>query len=240
MTPFTSKGASLAVLAAAQVAAMSLWFSASAVLPDLMSQYALSDFQQSAFTSAVQAGFVAGSLFSALLGLADRVNPKQFFMVAAFVAAIANAGLLVVEPTSLLVLVLRFITGACMAGIYPVGMKIAASWAKGDMGLLVGLLVGALTLDSAPHLVNGLATIDWRITIAVTSGLAFLSGISIQWVGLGPILTVGARFDLTAALWAWRIRSIRLANIGYLGHMWELYAAWAWIGIFPGREPASL
>ena len=231
--PLTSKGAALAILAYAEVAAMALWFSASAVLPALRLEADLSDFQQSIFTSAVQAGFVVGSLSSALFGLADRIPPKRFFTAAALIAAVANAGLLLVDPGSPLVIVLRFVTGACMAGIYPVGMKMAAGWAKGDMGLLTGLLVGALTLGSAmPHLINGLTTLDWRLTIALTSGLALSAAVAIQFFTMGPILTVGARFNPSAALWAWRIPSIRLANIGYLGHMWELYAVWAWIGVF--------
>lgn len=212
---------------------MSLWFSASAVLPALRLEFQLSDFQQSAFTSAVQIGFVAGSLTSAIFGLADRIDPKRFFAVSALIAATANAGLLFVEPTSPIVLVLRFVTGACMAGIYPVGVKMAAGWAKGDMGLLVGLLVAALTLGSAmPHLINGLTTLDWRTTLGVTSGLAVVSAVAIGFYKPGPILTVGARFNPGAALWAWRIPSIRFANLGYLGHMWELYAVWAWIGLF--------
>ncbi|MFX4222587.1 MAG: MFS transporter [Thalassobaculum sp.] len=230
---FRSKGASLAVLAYAEVAAMSLWFSASAVMPALREEVALSGFQQSAFTSAVQAGFVAGSLISAALALADRIEPRLFFTISALVAAAANALILVVDPTSTTVLVLRFVTGACIAGIYPVGMKIAASWAKGDLGLLVGLLVAALTFGSAmPHLINGLIIIDWRWTIAVTSLLAVSAAAAIQLAGTGPLMTVGARFDPKAALWAWRLPALRLANFGYFGHMWELYAAWAWLGVF--------
>ena len=229
----SGKGPSLAVLAYAQVAAMSLWFSASAVLPAIDAEVGLSDFQKSIFTSAVQAGFVAGSLASAFLGLADRLDPRRFFTAACLVAALANAGMLVVEPTSPVVIVLRFITGMCMAGVYPVGMKMAAGWAKGDMGLLVGLLVGALTLGSAsPHLVNGLTTLDWRPTIAITSLLALSAALAIQIVGQGPIVTAGTRFDPRSVLWAWRIPSLRLANLGYLGHMWELYAVWAWLGVF--------
>lgn len=230
---FRGKAASLAVLAYAEVAAMSLWFSASAVMPVLREQVALSGFQQSAFTSAVQAGFVVGSLISAVLALADRIDPRLFFTVSALVAAAANALILIVDPTSPLVLALRFITGACIAGIYPVGMKIAAGWAKGDLGLLVGLLVAALTFGSAmPHLVNGLIVVDWRWTIAVTSLLAISAAVAIQFAGTGPLMTVGARFDPKSALWAWKLPSLRLANLGYFGHMWELYAAWAWLGVF--------
>lgn len=212
---------------------MSLWFSASAVMPALREEVALSGFQQSAFTSAVQAGFVAGSLISVALALADRIEPRLLFTISALVAAAANALILVVDPTSTTVLVLRFVTGACIAGIYPVGMKIAASWAKGDLGLLVGLLVAALTFGSAmPHLVNGLIIVDWRWTIAVTSLLAVSAAAAIQLAGTGPLMTVGARFDPKAALWAWRLPALRLANFGYFGHMWELYAAWAWLGVF--------
>lgn len=233
MFRFRSKAASLAVLAYAEVAAMSLWFSASAVMPALREQVELSAFQQSAFTSAVQAGFVIGSLISAVFALADRIEPRLFFTLSALVAATANAGLLIVDPTSVTVLVLRFVTGACIAGIYPVGMKLAAGWAKGDLGVLVGLLVAALTFGSAmPHLVNGLTVLDWRLTIAVTSLLALSAAAAIQVTGSGPQMAVGARFDPTAALWAWRLPALRLANIGYFGHMWELYAVWAWIGVF--------
>lgn len=228
-----SKWASLAVLAFCQVAAMALWFSASAILPALIREHGLSPFQQSLFTSAVQAGFVVGSLSSAMLGLADRLDPRRFFMAAALVAALANGLILVVGPTSPLVPLLRFITGAAMAGIYPVGMKMASTWAKGDMGLLVGLLVGALTLGSAsPHLFNALGGVDWRFTIAAASGSAVVAALAIRLVGLGPVFTAAPRFQARYVLEAWRVKSLRLANLGYLGHMWELYAMWAWIGVF--------
>ncbi len=230
---FRGKAASLAVLAYAEVAAMSLWFSASAVMPTLREEAALSEFQQSAFTSAVQAGFVAGSLISAALSLADRIDPRRFFAVSALIAATANVAILFVDPSSPAVLALRFVTGACIAGIYPVGMKIAAGWAKADLGLLTGLLVAALTFGSAlPHLVNGLISVDWRWTIAVTSLLAVSAAAAIQLAGTGPMMAVGVRFDPKAALWAWKLPALRLANLGYFGHMWELYAAWAWLGVF--------
>jgi MFS family permease len=228
-----SKWASLGVLAFCQVAAMGLWFSASAVVPALAAAYGLDGFTQSLFTSAVQAGFVAGSLASALLGLADRLDPRRFFTAAALIAAGANGTILLVEPTSPSVILLRFVTGACMAGVYPVGMKLAATWAKGDMGLVVGLLVGALTLGSAmPHLFNALGGIDWRFTLAAASGSALLAALTINLVGLGPNVTAAPRFDPRSVLWAWKIKPLRLANLGYLGHMWELYAMWAWIGVF--------
>ncbi|NNG05064.1 MAG: MFS transporter [Inquilinus sp.] len=228
-----SKWGSLGVLAGCQVAAMALWFSASAVVPSLLAEYPLSAFKQSLFTSGVQAGFVAGSLASALLGLADRLDPRRFFMTAALVAAAANAAILLVEPTSAAVVFCRFVTGACMAGIYPVGMKLAATWAKGDMGLVVGMLVGALTLGSAaPHLFNALGGVDWRFTLAAASVSALLAALLINLAGLGPNRAAAPPFDPGAVLLAWRIRPVRLANLGYFGHMWELYAMWAWIGVF--------
>ena len=228
-----SKWASLTVLALCQVAAMALWFSATAVVPALVADYGLGGLTQSLFTSAVQAGFVAGSLTSAALGLADRLDPRRFFLAAALVASGANAAILLVEPTSALVIALRFVTGACMAGIYPVGMKLAATWAKGDMGLMVGLLVGALTLGSAtPHLFNALGGVDWRFTLTAASVSALVAALSVNLVGLGPNVAAAPRFDPKSVLWAWKIKPLRLANLGYLGHMWELYAMWAWIGVF--------
>ena len=146
---------------------MALWFSASAVVPSLTAEYGLSGFTQSLLTSSVKAGFVAGSLVSALFGLADRLDPRRFFMAAALVAAAANTGILLIEPTSLWVVLLRFATGACMAGVYPVGMKLVSSWSRGDMGLVIGILIGAITLGTASqHLFNALGGLDWRFTLA--------------------------------------------------------------------------
>ena len=228
-----AKWPSLSILALCMVAAMALWFSASAVAPVLAAEYQLSGFTQSLFTSAVQAGFVVGSLTSAVLGLADRLDPRRFFLASALVAALANAAILLAPSVAPLVIALRFVTGLCMAGIYPVGMKLAATWAKNDMGLVVGLLVGALTLGSAsPHLFNALGGIDWRFTLIASSLSAALAALLITLVGLGPRSAAAPRFDPKSVLWAWKIKPIRLANLGYLGHMWELYAMWAWIGVF--------
>ena len=228
-----SKPASVAIIAVSQVAAMALWFSASAVVPALVAEFKLSNFMQAAFTSAVQVGFVIGCLASALLGLADRIDPRRFFAVSAAIGAGANALLLVIEPTSIVAPLLRIVTGICMAGVYPVGMKMVSTWAKGDMGLMVGLLVGALTLGSAaPHLFNALGGVNWRITLAAASVSALASAILIGLAGLGPNRAAAPRFDPHYVLTAWREVPLRLANFGYLGHMWELYAMWAWIGVF--------
>ncbi len=229
----TSKAFSITVIALSQVAAMSLWFSASAVLPALTAEFHLSAFTQAALTSAVQLGFVVGCVVSALLGLADRIDPRRMFAASAVLGAVANAGLLVIDPSSPAALGLRAITGLSMAGVYPVGMKLASTWAKGDMGLMVGILVGALTLGSAsPHLFNALGGVAWRVPVATTSVAALAAAVSIGLAGLGPNRAPSPRVDPRAILTAWQDVPLRLANLGYLGHMWELYAMWAWIGVF--------
>ena len=229
----TSKRASIAIIAVCQVAAMAVWFSASAVTPALAAEFHLSNFAQAALTSGVQAGFVVGCLVSAFLGLPDRVDPRRLFAASAAVAALANAGLLLVDPASIAAPALRLITGIGMAGVYPVGMKLATTWAKDDMGLMVGILVGALTLGSAsPHLFNAFGGVDWRPTVALSSASALVAALGIALAGLGPNRKPAPRFEPRAMLLAWRDVPLRLANLGYLGHMWELYAMWAWIGVF--------
>tara|TARA_R110000787_G_scaffold10415_7_gene35373 strand:- start:18298 stop:19509 length:1212 start_codon:yes stop_codon:yes gene_type:complete len=229
----THKWFNVGLLGLAQVFALSVWFSASAVVPSLKAAYGLSEDHAALFTSAVSVGFVVGTLVSAILTLADRMAPTRLFAICAVVGAAANALILVVEPTSAAVVVLRFITGASLAGVYPVGMKLASSWAKGDMGFLVGLLVGALTFGSAlPHLFNVLGGIDWRFTIAAASAAELLAAMFVLFMRPGPNLAPAAPFRPQAALEAFRNKPLRLANFGYLGHMWELYAMWAWIGVF--------
>jgi len=212
---------------------MTLWFSATAIIPALQAEHGLDSTTASLFTSAVQLGFVVGTLVSAFLGLADRWDPRRLFMWSALVAAVANGAILLLDPSSAPVIALRFATGVCMAGIYPVGMKLASTWAKGDMGLLLGLLVGALTLGSAaPHLFNALGGIDWQLTLATGSVSALIAALTIRLSGIGPNVGKSPPFNPRLALAAWTSPSLRLANLGYLGHMWELYAMWAWIGLF--------
>jgi MFS family permease len=228
-----SKTFSITVIALCQVAAMSLWFSASAVLPALVTEFRLSAFMQAALTSAVQIGFVIGCIVSALLGLADRLDPRRLFAASALVGAIANAAFLLVDPSSPAALGLRAVTGLSMAGVYPVGMKLASTWARGDMGLMVGILVGALTLGSAsPHLFNALGGLAWRTPMAIASIAAVSAAVLIALAGIGPNRAPSPRVDPHAVFTAWRDVPLRLANLGYLGHMWELYAMWAWIGVF--------
>ncbi len=228
-----SKAASLTLLAGCQIATMALWFSATAVVPSLEAEFSIGAAQASLLTSSVQFGFVFGTISSAVLGLADRVDPRRFFMFSALLATAANTAILAVDPAANAIIVLRFVTGACMAGVYPLGMKMAATWAKGDMGLLIGILVGALTLGSAaPHLFNAFGGVDWRFTVAAGSTGSLAAAILINLFRSGPNQGKSPPFDPHVAFSGFRVKSLRLANFGYLGHMWELYAMWAWLGVF--------
>ncbi len=234
LPPSRTKRRAIALLSLAQVLALSLWFSGTAVMPGLRAAFALDDLGATMLTSAVQAGFILGTLVSALLGLADRIEPRRFFCASAALAALANAALLLPVPEPALAFAARLLTGMCMAGIYPVGMKLAASWAERDLGLLVGLLVGALTFGSAlPHLfVALLGALDWRLVIVLASASALAAAALIGGVAPGPKLGPAPRFDPEAAFRGFRDPALRLANLGYFGHMWELYALWAWIAVF--------
>lgn len=232
---------SLVLLGIAEVLALSLWFSATATVPTLLASGAVTPGQASLFTSAVQGGFVAGTVISAISGLSDRIDARRLFAACTLLGAAANLAILAFDPASPMVPVLRFVTGASMAGVYPVGMRIAASWAKGDLGFLVGLLVGAVTLGSAsPHLVNAIGGLDWRLVIATSSAAALVGAVAISFAGLGPAAPRAAHFRAMSALKAWRDPALRLANLGYLGHMWELYAMWAWLVVFLGASFAEV
>ena len=216
---------------------MAVWFSSAVVVALIRADGAVADGGAAWLTSAVQLGFVLGTISSAALSLADRFDPRRLFTVSALAAAAATAVLAVLPPTGPMQLVLRLLTGMCMAGVYPVGMRLAATWARpgrgGDLGLLIGLLVGALTLGSAsPHLLGAVPGLDWRHVYWAAAGLAAACGLGIGLAGLGPNHARAARIDPARMAQAWRNRPLRLANLGYLGHMWELYAMWAWLGPF--------
>ncbi len=224
---------SLSLLLISEVAAMSTWFATTASLTAIRAHYPMTPFHEALLTNSVQAGFVVGTLTSALLTLSDRFDLRRLFSAGAAMAALANFAILAFEPTSAALPLLRFVTGACMAAVYPVGIKLAATWAKGNLGLLVGALVGALTLGSAaPHLAAAVTSVDWRWPVAAAACGAALAAVLIWFAQLGPSLPARAPFSPGNVLEAWRNRPVRLANAGYLGHMWELYAMWAWIGAF--------
>ncbi len=224
----------LAVLSLAELLALSLWFSAAAVLPALRREWALGDGGAAALTIAVQAGFIAGTLAAALANLPDVWPARRVMIAGAVVGALANALLAVAVDGLGAALALRFITGVAMAGAYPPAMKIMATWFREGRGLAIGILVGALTVGSAtPHLVRGVTDLPWRHTLLVASGLALLAaGLVVAFVREGPHAFPAARFDLRMAAAIFRERAPCLACLGYFGHMWELYAMWTWIGVF--------
>jgi MFS family permease len=233
MSDDATRWRALGLLATAELLALSLWFSASAVLPALSREWALGDGGRAGLTIAVQAGFIVGTLAAALSNLPDVVSPRALMIAGALAGAVVN-GLLAVWVESLTpALVLRFLTGVCLAGTYPPAMKIAATWFREGRGLAIGLLVGALTIGSAtPHLIRGLTDLPWRHTLLAASLFAGAAALVVTFVSEGPFRFPPARFDLGMATAVLRERAARLACFGYFGHMWELYAMWTWLGAF--------
>jgi MFS family permease len=228
----TGKWRTVSLLALAVLLAMSVWFSASAVVPQLTAEWGLSGAEQSWLTMSVQIGFVAGALLSAVLNLADRLSAQRLLAVSALAASAFNAAIPLLDAGPGLALALRFLTGMALAGVYPPGMKLVASWCREDRGLGIGLVVGAVTIGSAiPHLLNVTASgmPPWRGVLLLTSLQALLAAaIGGFLVRPGPFLGQAPPFDWRFAGRALADRPTRLANFGYLGHMWELYAMWAW------------
>jgi MFS family permease len=223
----------LGLLSLAELLALSLWFSASAVLPALSREWALGDAGRAGLTIAVQAGFIVGTLAAALSNLPDVVPPRALMMWGALAGAAVNAVLALWVEQLAPALALRFLTGVCLAGTYPPAMKIAATWFREGRGLAIGLLVAALTVGSAtPHLIRGLTDLPWRHTLLAASLLAAGGALAVTFVAEGPHRFPPARFDLRMATAVLRERGPRLACLGYFGHMWELYAMWTWLGVF--------
>jgi MFS family permease len=223
----------LAALAVAEFLGMTLWFSATAVTPRLVSQFGMADGDAAWLTMAVQLGFVVGTLGSAATNLADVLNARLLFLLGALVGAAANAAVLA-APSAAAVVALRFLTGAALACVYPPGMKLAAGWFRDRLGLALGLLIGALTLGKAfPHLLTAIYGDEWREPMLLASALAIVGGVLVfAVVRDGPYVTATSRFDPHAIGRILASRGARLATFGYLGHMWELYAMWTWIGVF--------
>ena len=224
----------LAILAIAELLAMAPWFSASAVGPALTQLWSLTPAGTSWLTISVQLGFVVGALISAMLTLADRWSARRLVAGAAALAALATLAV-AFAPNARWGLAGRLLTGAALAGVYPPGMKIVAGWFKEGRGFAIGVLVGALTLGSAtPHLIRWAAPLDaWRIVLIVAACSALAGGLLVLLVPHdGPYAAPSPPFALGAAPRILADRAVALANLGYLGHMWELYAMWTWMAAF--------
>lgn len=225
---------------AALVAGMTTWFSATAVLPELIQRFGLTQATSGWLTNAVQLGFVCGALVASALSLPDIIRPSRYAAVSAVLAAIANAALLLDISASGAILS-RFATGVALSGVYPPALKFIATWFIQSRGLAMGLMVGALTLGSAmPHLVRSLDIgVSWQPVIIVSSALSLVTAVIFGLIlKEGPHDFPKTRFDPRQIAQVVRDKRVMLANCGYFGHMWELYAMWAWFFSFATVAPA--
>lgn len=218
----------------AQFAGTSLWFAGNAILPDIQKQLLGSGQLLANITSFVQFGFISGTLIFAILSIADRFSPSRVFFISATCAAIANLSINSFSHDLISLLFLRFCTGFFLAGVYPVGMKIAADWYEKGLGKALGYLVGALVLGTAfPYLLKaGYLQLAWQSVIMFTSVFAFAGGLLILFfIGNGPWRKPATRFQPSALLECFREKNFRAAAFGYFGHMWELYSFWAFVPV---------
>lgn len=224
----------LPVIVLSQLAGTSLWFAGNAVIPDLQRRAGLPAGALGDITTAVQLGFICGTFVFAYLAISDRWSPRRVFLASALLGASCNAATVVIEPRLAPLLALRFMTGMFLAGIYPVGMKIASGWFASDLGRALGFLVGALVLGTAaPHLIG--RNLPWETVMVTVSAVAAGGGVLMYvCVPDGPHLRPGTRFDAGAIATMFRSRDFRASSFGYFGHMWELYALWAFLPVYLG------
>ena len=215
------------------VVSMSSWFSASAVVPQLREVWEVSDTAAAWITIAVQLGFVAGAVVSSVLNLSDIISPRHVILGGSIGAAAANV-LLLAAGNAGNGIALRFATGFFLAGVYPPALKLMSTWFRSGRGVALGILVGALVVgNGVPHLVNGAGGLDWRTVIVATSLLTLFGGLVAELlIRDGPFPFPRARFDPRQIGRVLTNRGVRLASVGYFGHMWELYAVYAWFLVF--------
>jgi len=229
----------LPVIVLAQLFGTSLWFSINGVWLSLSAELGLAESDLGRLTLSVQAGFIAGTLALAVTGLADRFGASRIFLVSSLLGALANAAFVTVAGVFPLDSLLRFATGLCLAGIYPLGMKLVIAWTPKHAGAALAWLVGMLTLGTAlPHLMRG-ATLGmpWEWPLLVSSCLALLGGLLVVLLGDGPHLPKSSgRLPLSQGLAALRSPRFRAVAGGYFGHMWELYAFWTLVPLLIARE----
>lgn len=224
----------------------SQWFAGNAVLPDIIKNFPGETNLLANLTSMVQFGFITGTLIFAFFAISDIFSPSKVFFVCGIVAALFNLGICLPLTNVHLLLVFRFLTGFMLAGIYPVGMKIASDYFKDGLGKSLGFLVGALVLGTAfPHLLKTITgKFPWEYVIYSTSALSALGAVCIMlFVPNGPFRVAGQKFDFRSCLIAFRNSGFRSAAFGYFGHMWELYTFWAFLPgmllIYNSTHPAA-
>lgn len=224
----------LPAIVVSQFFCTSLWFAGNAIMPDLIKNTGVPEDFLANLTSAVQFGFIAGTLIFAIFSIADRISPSRVFFTCSIIAGLFNLGMIVPGIDPQMLLLFRFLTGFFLAGIYPVGMKIAADHFQQGLGRSLGFLVGALVLGTSfPHLVkSSMAGLNWQYVICSISLLSFAGGlIMLVTVPDGPYRKPGHKLKLTAFTVAFRNKNFRSAAFGYFGHMWELYAFWAFVPV---------
>jgi MFS family permease len=223
----------LVLLSLAELLAMSLWFTGTAVLPQVTPLWHSGLALGSWLTISVQVGFSLGAVTFAVFNVSDVFSPIPVFVLSAFAAAVANAAFAWTAQDPFTAISLRGLTGFFLAGVYPVGMKIIAGWFQRGRGLALGIMIGALTVGSAvPHAVNSVGAIAWRGVVLLGSVQAVVGALIVGFaVRDGPYAMPKSQLDLSQILEIVRNRPLRLANLGYLGHMWELYGFWGWIAV---------
>ncbi|AWG22532.1 MFS transporter [Flavobacterium faecale] len=222
----------LFIIVIAQFLCTSLWFAGNAVLPELIQKLGVSSDFLAHSTSAIQLGFILGTLVYALLAIADRFSPSLVFLVSAVLAAIFNLGITLPILTPTVLLSVRFMTGFFLAGIYPIGIKIAADYYQEGLGKSLGYLVGALVLGTAfPHLIKSFTlNLPWQYVAYATSLFSLIGGALLYFmVPDGPFRSKGSSFSIKNMYGAFKNKDLKAASIGYFGHMWELYAFWTFV-----------
>jgi MFS family permease len=227
----------LLVLSVGILLAEAPWFTSSAVTPLLREAWHPEVLQLALLVVAVQVGFAAGAILLAVTGAADVIRGDRLFFWGALTTGLANLGFAWLATDALTALPFRFLTGAGIAAVYPVGMKLIAGWFRVGRGMAIGILLAALTVGTAlPHLlraVGALGGADWRVIVTWASAAAIVGGVAVlAGADPGPFDTAAPRFSLRIAARAFHEPSVRLANLGYLGHMWELFAMWTWVPLF--------
>ncbi len=224
----------LPIIVISQFFCTSLWFAGNAILPDLIQSFHLEPTFLAHLTSAVQFGFIAGTFVFALLTIADRFSPSLVFFICSILAGLFNLGIVIDNINSTELLVFRFSTGFFLAGIYPVGMKIASDHFQKGLGKSLGFLVGALVLGTAfPHLLKSMTTdFSWKYVAISTSAISAFGGVAmLLFVPNGPFRKPSQRLKLNTYLSGFKNKNFRAAAFGYFGHMWELYTFWAFVPV---------